>query len=184
MLSDLILVFWFFGPGGLANLAAFYSGKLPYLKEWSYPIDFHKKFRGKRIFGAHKTVRGFVVAVIIAIATVYLEIFLYDHFAFVRRMISLDYQHINPLLLGFLLGFGALAGDAVKSFFKRQVGIAPGKSWFPFDQIDYIAGVIVFTAFYIQLTMMQYILLCVMWFAIHPFSTVMGYFFKQRDEPL
>ena len=184
MLHDLILVFWFFWPGGLANLAAFYSGKLPYLKELSHPIDFNKKFRGKRIFGAHKTIRGFLVGILVATVTVSLEVYFYEHFSLVRDWISLDYSKLNPLLLGFLLGFGALAGDAIKSFFKRQMDIPPGKSWFPFDQIDYIAGVIVFTAFYIQLTMMQYILLCVMWFAIHPFSTVMGYFFKQRDEPL
>jgi len=165
-------------------MAAFYSGKLPYLKDLDQPIDFHKKFRGKRIFGAHKTIRGFLVGVIVATLTVYLEIFLYDHFSLVHKWISLDYHTINPLLLGFLLGFGALAGDAIKSFFKRQMGIAPGKSWFPFDQLDYIFGVIVFTAFYIQLTLMQYILLCLLWFAMHPFSTVIGYFFKQRDEPL
>jgi CDP-2,3-bis-(O-geranylgeranyl)-sn-glycerol synthase len=44
------------------------------------------------------------------------------------------------LSLGFLLGLGAMAGDAAKSFFKRRLGIAPGHPWIPFDQIDFQIG--------------------------------------------
>lgn len=184
MIQDILFVIWFFGPAGVAILAAFYAGKLPYLKDFSYPVDCYAKFRGKRIFGSHKTIRGFIVGILSSIATVYLAVYLYAQFPLVREWITLDYSRINPMLLGFLLGFGALFGDAIKSFFKRQIGIAPGKSWFPFDQMDHIVGGILFTAFYIPLTPVQYLLLFIVWFLVHPFSTFIGYLLKLKKEPL
>jgi CDP-diglyceride synthetase len=39
-----------------------------------------------------------------------------------------------------------MTGDAVKSFFKRRLGITPGKSWFPFDQLDFVLGAILFVS--------------------------------------
>jgi CDP-2,3-bis-(O-geranylgeranyl)-sn-glycerol synthase len=44
------------------------------------------------------------------------------------------------------MAFGALAGDAVKSFFKRQIGIAPGHRWLGPDQLDFIVGACAFLA--------------------------------------
>ena len=41
-------------------------------------------------------------------------------------------------LFGAALGFMALVGDAVKSYFKRRRKIARGGSWFPFDQLDFV----------------------------------------------
>ncbi|HPU94727.1 MAG TPA: CDP-archaeol synthase, partial [Candidatus Gracilibacteria bacterium] len=35
-------------------------------------------------------------------------------------------------------------GDSVKSFVKRRVGIAPGKPFHVFDQVDYVIGSLVF----------------------------------------
>jgi CDP-2,3-bis-(O-geranylgeranyl)-sn-glycerol synthase len=37
-------------------------------------------------------------------------------------------------------------GDAVKSFFKRQIGVAPGASWIGFDQLDFFIGAYAFVA--------------------------------------
>src|SRR5205085_1370376 len=51
----------------------------------------------------------------------------------------LDYQR-HPVLPGFLMGIGAIGGDAAKSFFKRQLGIAPGASWIVLDQLDFFLG--------------------------------------------
>lgn len=184
MIKELLFVFWFFSPAGVANIAAFFSGKIPYLKKYSYPVDFNQKFRGKRILGTNKTFRGFVAGVVAGIAIVYLQIFLYQNVGFIRKMIPLDYSTINPIILGGLSGFGALFGDSVKSFLKRQVGILPGRSWFPFDQIDYILGGILFTSFYIRLTLSQYFVLFLVWFLLHPLITLIGYLLKLKDEPL
>ena len=51
---------------------------------------------------------------------------------------------VNIYLFGFLAGFGVLFGDLVESFFKRRLDIAPGKSFFPWDQIDSVLGGLLF----------------------------------------
>jgi CDP-2,3-bis-(O-geranylgeranyl)-sn-glycerol synthase len=184
MLKELIFVWWFFAPSGVANVAAFFSGKNKHLKRLAYPIDCGVKLRGRRFLGDHKTVGGFVFGILASIAIVYLQIFLFQNFAFVRDMVEIDYSSVNPIIFGFLSGFGALFGDSVKSFFKRQANIQPGKSWVPFDQIDYILGGILFTSFYIRLSLEQYIMLFFVWFLLHPATTLLGYIFKIREEPL
>lgn len=167
MIKEIFFVFWFFFPTGLANVAAFCSGKIPYIKSFSYPVDFNKKFRGKRILGDHKTIRGFIFGIVVGVITVYIQILLFQNFKFLRDIIPIDYNSINPVILGGLEGFGALFGDSFKSFFKRQMGILPGKSWFPFDQIDYVLGAIFFTALYIPLSLIQYVTVFVLGFLIH-----------------
>jgi CDP-2,3-bis-(O-geranylgeranyl)-sn-glycerol synthase len=184
MIKDILFVIWFFLPAGLANMAPIFAAKLPALRRLNFPLDCYFTFRGKRIFGSHKTVRGFISGVIVGILTVYLQVFLYTTVPLLKTFISVNYNTINPMLLGLLASSGALAGDAVRSFFKRQMDIAPGKSWFPFDQIDYVIGGIVLTACYIRLTILQYLLLFVIWFFIHPLATLVGYWLKLKNSPI
>lgn len=184
MIRILFFVWWFFAPAGVANIGAFFSGKLPILKRLSYPVDLKMKFRGKRILGDNKTFRGFICGTLLSIGIVYLQIFLFRNISFVRESMLLDYNSINPILFGTLSGFGALFGDSIKSFFKRQLNIPPGGSWFPFDQIDYIFGGIFFISFYIRLGYLEYIALFLMWFLLHPLTTLIGYILKLRKSPL
>lgn len=184
LIKELLFVFWFFAPAGLSNLAAFASGHIPLLKLFDQPVDGGLKFRKKRILGSHKTIRGFIAGISAGILCVYLEIFLYINVPIVRFFVSLDYTLIQPVLLGFLLGFGALCGDAAKSFFKRQINIKPGKSWVPFDQIDFIVGGVLFSLLYIRLTEWQYLLLFVLFLLLHPLHTFLGFLLKLKKEPL
>jgi CDP-2,3-bis-(O-geranylgeranyl)-sn-glycerol synthase len=173
MLTLIFFTLWFFAPAGFANLAAFLAGKIQFLNKFSYPADCYMKFRGKRILGNHKTVRGFIAAILVGIIVCSIEVFLYDSFFGIRQLVYVDYSQVNAVLLGALLGFGALFGDALKSFFKRQFGISPGTSWFPFDQIDYI-----------RLSFPEYFVLFVVWFLMHPLLTFIGYLFKLRHQPI
>jgi CDP-2,3-bis-(O-geranylgeranyl)-sn-glycerol synthase len=184
MMKDILFVLWFFLPAGLANMTPIFAAKLPVLRRLNFPLDCYFTFRGRRIFGSHKTVRGFISGVIVGILTVYLQVFLYTTVPLLKTFISVNYSAIDPLLLGLLASSGALAGDAVRSFFKRQMDIAPGKGWFPFDQFDYVIGGIVFTACYIRLTILQYLLLFVIWFFIHPLATLVGYWLKLKNSPI
>jgi CDP-2,3-bis-(O-geranylgeranyl)-sn-glycerol synthase len=184
MVESIFFSFWFFAPAGFANLAAFAAGKITFLKQFNYPVDGYQKLRGKRILGDHKTIRGFIAAIIFGIIICSLQVYLYQTFSGIRAIIPFDYGLINAVLLGFLLGFGALFGDSVKSFFKRQKGVKPGRSWFPFDQIDYIVGGVAFSMLYIRLNFWEYIILFIVWFLIHPLTTFIGYLFKLRHKPL
>ena len=183
-ISDVLLALWFFLPAGLANVAPVFAAKLPFLRTFSFPLDFYATFRGKRILGDHKTIRGLLSGILLGILTVYLQIYLYEQVSLVRSFVTINYTSINPIVFGFLSAVGALGGDALKSFFKRQLGKPPGKSWFPFDQIDYVIGGIIVTSLYIRLTLPQYLILFVLWSFIHPVATFIGYLLKLRDRPM
>jgi len=184
MFEAIFFSLWFFAPAGLANLSAFASGKIRFFKKYSYPVDCFKKFRGKRILGNHKTFRGFFFALLAGMISCYVETLFYSRFSGIRQIVPLDYSTLNPFILGGLLGFGALFGDAVKSFFKRQKGLQPGRSWFPFDQTDYIIGGIVFSLFSFKLSIFSYLLIVIVWFFLHPLTTFIGFLLKLRHKPL
>ena len=184
MLQDLFTALWFFLPAGLANMFPVFAAKLPVLKNWDYPMDFNLQFRGQRVLGSHKTIRGLITGVVIGIIIVGLQKELYLNWApSLRSILAVNYTQINFVYLGALLGFGAIFGDAVKSFFKRQLNIPSGETWMFFDQIDYILGGIVFTYWYAPLSLEQYIYLTVLYFGLHMLTTVIGYLIGLKEKP-
>jgi CDP-2,3-bis-(O-geranylgeranyl)-sn-glycerol synthase len=182
MIKDILFILWFFLPAGLANMTPIFAAKLPLLRRLNFPLDSYMTFRKKRIFGSHKTVRGLLSGMLVGVLTACLQVFLYAHVPLIQTFVSIDYTSLNPILFGLLSSLGALTGDALRSFLKRQRGMAPGKSWFPFDQLDYVVGGIVFTALYIQLSLWQYVLLFLVWFVLHPLATFIGYWLKLKDS--
>jgi CDP-2,3-bis-(O-geranylgeranyl)-sn-glycerol synthase len=130
-------------PAYIANMAPVFAKKLDILKFFSRPVDNGHTFRGQPIFGTHKTWRGFLVGVVSATLIVWLQYFLYS-FSVFQEISFLNYSEINLWFLGFAMGFGALFGDLIKSFFKRRKKLAPGRPWIPFDQIDFVFGALVF----------------------------------------
>src|SRR3989338_5984946 len=122
MLNIIFQCFYFIVPAYLANMAPVIIRKnIPWL---AIPVDFGKNLGKNRIFGEHKTYRGLIFGVLFAIIASYLQ-FLLHNADFFARLELVDYS--NWLLLGFLLGFGAMIGDLAKSFFKRRLNFAPGK---------------------------------------------------------
>lgn len=145
MLQVILETLWFFLPAMVANMAPVFVAKYKLLESLNYSIDGGATFRGKRLFGDHKTVRGFVVGVAIALLTGGMQYFLFQY-EYVTNISIMSYSSILFVLgVSFLLGFGALVGDAIKSFFKRQFNILPGHSWPVFDQIDFVIGASFFT---------------------------------------
>lgn len=181
--QNIFFAFWFLLPAGLANMFASLSGNVPKLRELKFPMDFNLTFLGKRIFGDHKTIRGLTFGIIIAILTVLLQKILYARWDFLHFM-PIDFSRLNPFALGFLLGTGALIGDAIKSFFKRQRNIDPGHSWFFFDQIDYIFGAILFSFWYQRLTVQQYLFIVVIYFLLHIAANIIGYWLGLRKRAI
>ncbi len=91
---------------------------------------------------------------------------------------------VNILLLGFLFAVGALGFDAIKSFFKRQIGVKPGGVWFPFDQIDYIVGGLLLSALVVDIPHSSYYWIGLIWFLIQPVSTFVGWLVGLKDSPI
>jgi hypothetical protein len=76
IVKDSVFVLWFFLPAGLGNVAPIIAAKLPCLAAWSFPLDGYATFRGKRLFGEHKTVRGLLSGLLVGIATAALQVIL------------------------------------------------------------------------------------------------------------
>lgn len=141
ILLETIKVAWLFVPALLANTGAIISTKL--LPKSDFPVDFYRTFRGRRIFGAHKTWRGLICGILMSMIVFSAQKVIFKETPFFKDLSLIDYEKTS-LLFGFLSGFGSLLGDIVKSFFKRQYDIAPGKPWLPFDQIDWLIGSVLF----------------------------------------
>ena len=136
MTGEVLQTLWFFVPAYLANMAPVVAqGHFGWLDR---PLDGGRMWRGTRIFGAHKTWRGLVAGVVVGVAAVGVQRLLYES-GRLRGLAAIDYAD-TTLALGFLLGLGTGVGDAIKSFFKRRVGIAPGGTWLGFDQLDFMVG--------------------------------------------
>ncbi len=166
---QIIGVFWLLLPAGVSNMMPVFVKGVDVL---NYPIDHGLKFGGKELLGPNKTWRGLFFGTIAGIIVVYIQVFLYPY---VQKYALLDYSAISPLAIGFLLGFGALAGDSVKSFFKRRTGIQPGKTWWVFDQIDWIVGAFVFLALYHVFGLHVYVTGIILMGILHPAINIIGY---------
>lgn len=185
MFHDILFALWFFLPAGIANLVPVFAAKIPGLKKYDYPIDGGKHFRGQRIFGAHKTWRGLVVGIIAGTLILWLQQWAVSESMWLQELTKqVDYVALPTFIMGPLFAIGALGGDAIESFFKRQRNIQPGRGWFPFDQTDYIIGGAIATMPFVSLSLWQYGWLLVLWLLVHVISTVIGYFLGFKDRPI
>lgn len=169
---------WFFLPAYVANMAPPIAAHFGILEFLNKPVDFGKKFFDKEILGSHKTWRGLIVGVCAGFATYFIQVLLYKKSDFFASVSILDYQNINPWLFGILIPLGALCGDMIFSFFKRQLNIAPGESWMPFDQTDYVFGVMIFTAPFLNFEIRFWIWLLFLTFVLHILCNKLGYWLK------
>ena len=132
-------------------------------------------FRGKRLLGANKTWRGLVSGTLVSGFIAWL---LYPN-------ISIDTgSTLNGVALGCAIGFGALLGDAVESFFKRQKEIPSGSSWLLFDQLDYVMGALLFSLPFVRLAGIDYLLVILTYFVLHFIVSYIGYLLGLKDKPI
>lgn len=113
-------------PAYLANMAPPF---LKYWKGWNRPIS-------RRWLGEHKTVAGLLLGVMVALVAAWAQ----SVIDWGGSLVAYD----DWPLIGLALGIGALGGDLVKSLLKRARGIAPGQSWMPADQLDFVVGALIF----------------------------------------
>ena len=131
-MSDFLALLYLFIPAFVANSTPVLVCHVPVLKHWNTPV--HEEW-----FGSHKTYRGFLFGVLFGVLVSLLQYALCD----VESLASITLLHDTlqqSVLVGFLLGFGALAGDAAESFVKRRMHIAPGKALPFWDGADYMLG--------------------------------------------
>jgi CDP-2,3-bis-(O-geranylgeranyl)-sn-glycerol synthase len=109
---------------------------MKYWRGWNRPID-------RARLGSHKTIVGFAFGVIAALLV-----------AFFQSRATWPpplWLRADCVYLGLAQGLGAMTGDAIKSYFKRRMRIAPGERWIPADQLDFVAGALLPTAWLVSL---------------------------------
>ncbi len=175
-MNTVLFAIWFFLPAGAANAAPILAAKLPYLSTFNATLDHGRYFKGKRIFGENKTWRGLFTGILVAVLIIYAQQLINrnTYLYFIPPQAE-NYLFNSPLLLGLFFGAGALLGDAVESFFKRQKNVAAGKTWFPFDQTDYIIGGCLAAALVVRLELAQYAVILAVWFVMHLVFSYIGY---------
>lgn len=185
MIQIILFALWFLLPAAFSNAAPVFAAKLPGLRRFDQPIDGGATWRGHELFGAHKTWRGLIAGMIVATVTLWVQVLLVAHFGWARYVAgSVAYTHLPVLLLGPAFAIGALGGDAIESFFKRQRNIRSGGTWVPFDQLDYIIGSVLLSLFFVILSPLQYVTIFIVWFAMHLIASYIGYKIGLKDEPI
>ena len=170
MIQWMVSLLYLMLPAFVANMMPIFVKRLPVL---DIPIDAGKRFRGFRLLGGHKTWRGVVFATIGGMVTLMIQKSLVSS-SFFSMISYVNYAQI-PIGFGILMGFGAIVGDSVKSFFKRQFNIASGRPWFPFDQIDYVVGALIFVSPFIILRATEVLFLLGSSLVLHPLFNYLGY---------
>jgi CDP-2,3-bis-(O-geranylgeranyl)-sn-glycerol synthase len=170
----LLTAFTLAGVAQTAWFAARFSRRL------AVPLDGGATFRGRRVFGDHKTVRGLVVMVPAAAAAfVLLAVLAGDAVRAWLWPLSLP----SYAVLGAWAGLGFMLGELPNSFLKRQVGIAPGAAGssplaaavhFCLDRIDSGVGMLAALALVVEVPWLTWVYVLALGPFVHwSFSVVM-----------
>ncbi|MBU0976169.1 CDP-archaeol synthase, partial [Patescibacteria group bacterium] len=140
MLRILLEALFYILPAYIANSSATLTMSIPVLKKWRTPVDFGLGWKDKRILGNGKTYPGLIFGTLSGSLFAILQYFIATRSHFTYATAFNSYTLRDFLITGMLLSLGALLGDLVKSLIKRRLGLERGKSWIPFDQLDFLAG--------------------------------------------
>ncbi len=155
----ILLFFAYLIPMYLANCA-------PIIIHGKKPLDFGKKLNGKRILGKGKSILGTLAGIVVG--------------SFAGFLLALFFPQIfliipNYILLIVLLATGAMLGDIIESFFKRQIGIESGSFLPIFDEIDFILGGFLLSLFIRFPEIEIFFLLVFITIFIHLFTNFVAY---------
>jgi len=171
---------------GLVHLAVMTLDLLPGLRR--LPLDGGLTFRGKRLFGDNKTWRGAVVTIGTTMLAAWGVAQLSACCWSLPMLVPFSAEH--PLLWGLLLGTGYIVGELPNSFAKRQLGISPGAAgqgtagrvFWVIDQLDSLAGMLVFIAPVWQPSASLLALVVAIMLVAHPVSAWIMVLFGLKDR--
>ncbi len=147
---------------------AYCANGAPVIGGGGRPMDFGKNFfDGKRLFGAHKTFRGFFFGLAIGFLVGLIETLIFGF----------------SLWLAVLAPLGALLGDLTGAFLKRRLNIPPGGLLPVVDQIDFVVGAIMFTLPLGIITWQIAVLVLVITPPIHLFTNFIAFKLKLKKNP-
>ena len=166
-------------------LPAYFSNGAGLVFGGGLPVDFGKSDKnGIRWIGDGVTWRGFVGGTIIGTLTGAVQGYfgpaIIENFGqYIITPIVVDIP--SGILIGFLLGFGALLGDALGSFIKRRLGIGRGKPAPILDQLDFLIVALILVSPVVELNLLFIILAIALTLIIHLIANTGAYILGIKD---
>ena len=160
---------YYFLPAYVANMTPVFVRKLPFLH---HPI-------WSRKLGPHKTWRGLLLGTLAG--TIVFGLQRQAYLMGFTSLALLDYADFS-LGYGISMAGGALLGDVIKSYYKRKAQIPPGKSWIPWDQLDFVLGGIAGVAFLYAMNITVVLILVLASPALHVLVNYLGYLLGMKEN--
>lgn len=169
-------------PAYLANGSALVFGG-------GTPLDFgHNAWDNRRLIGDGVTWRGTicaglfggVVGLLLALLASY---GLGDYFfGLLTTNVSFSQNMLlQGLVLGLILGYGALIGDAIGSFIKRRLNFERGKPVPLLDQLDFVVVALLLISTQVSLTWSMIIIILVLSVGFHLGANIFAYLINLKD---
>ncbi|MCD6434148.1 MAG: CDP-2,3-bis-(O-geranylgeranyl)-sn-glycerol synthase [Candidatus Diapherotrites archaeon] len=134
------------------------------------PLDLNTKFiDGRPLFGRGKTIKGCIAGIL---AGIIFGLFFY-----------LIYPMQNYLLFVLSSSIGAIAGDIAGSFIKRRFGLKRGSPVPLLDQLDFVAGALIFGSSFMVPTIKELAVIVVVTLVAHKLGNIIAFLFKIKKVP-
>ena len=148
--------------------------KLKLFEGLAVPIDGNRTFRGREIFGSHKTWRGAIGTVVLGTILISL-FFFFNNNTHLYEIIGFNYLKWNSFVFGIMFSIGVVLGDLIFAFIKRQFNLRPGAPFIPFDQTNYVFGTFIVLQGFIHLELSIWLIIFIQTFIIHSVFNRLGY---------
>lgn len=179
---DLIFTYiYFYLPGAMANIGANIGRFIPGFRNMTTPVDGGMKLNGIRLIGDHKKMGSFIFGVLFGTLVGILKTLYLDRYLPEFLLLHLDVT--QNILMYALISFGALSGDLVKSFIKRQLRRPEHSPWIPFDEIDHTTISLLLAKIFFPIAWGDILRIIVLIFFLHLATNVVGYLIKVKEVP-
>ena len=181
LLIAVLAAVYFMLPAYVANLSGLAFGG-------GTPVDGGKECKdGRRLIGNGVTWKGLqngtIIGTLVGVVLGIIGTFYGDLSALTGGIIDLHvYGSVfGGLILGFLMAFGALLGDAVGSFLKRRIGLERGAPAPIMDQLDFVIGALALSLLVVQISWEFFIIIALLSLVLHLGSNTFAYLIGIKD---
>jgi hypothetical protein len=162
--------------------------KYGWLEALKRPIDGGARWRGRPLFGANKTWRGPVTVAVGAGVFLSLQAHGLHRVQGLAAIELFDLRDLPAALVGAAAGAAAELAELPNSFVKRRLGIEPGgttrgplaAAFYLWDQLDLLVGYWPVLAWVVEPTLLRVGITGVTVLALHPLTTLAGYWLGLR----
>ncbi len=178
---------------GLAGIAHVFWLKSDYARCWKQPLDAGLCWRGKRLFGPHKMVRGLLVLPPATALTFLLFSLLRPTLPEWLAQGMWPLSHLQYVGLGFLCGLVFMLATLPNSFLKRQLDISSGQTakhpllrnvFLALDRCDSELGVLLLLSLILPVTLATWGWTLLLGSGLHAGFSYILYKIKIKDRAL